>query len=217
MQLKLPLLGLAAAGGLAFGLWLPAADAADHAEAPGTMADAPADLNDLYAWHTADSVVAILTYNPFIAAGGDAVYDADVDYVVHVDNDGDLTNGAEHMIHVRFGQNGAGDWGVQASGLPGLATALSGAVDTQIAEGDYTLWAGLADDPFFFDLAGFNSTLDTANADGSVDFDGLGGTPTDALAGLNTMAIVLEFPRAATADGATTIDVWATSARITGS
>jgi len=162
-------------------------------------------------------VVAIITYNPFMAAGGAPLYDGDVDYVVHIDNDGDLSNGAEHMIHVRFGQNGAGDWGVQASGLPGMANPLSGAVDTQITEGDYDVWAGPSDDPFFFDQAGFLSTLDSANSDGSVDFAGLGGTPVDALAGLNVMSIVLEFPRAATADGATTIDMWATTARISGS
>jgi len=189
------------------------ADAADHAEAPGTQADPIADINDLYAWHTADSLVAIVTFNPLMAAASAAQYDGDVRYVVHIDNDGDIDNGAEVEIDVRFGQNTAGAWGVRAMGLPGGTAMLSGAVDSTISEGDYHLYAGQKDDPFFFDLAGFNSTLASDNADGSVDFSGFGGTPVDALAGLNTMAIVLEFPSAAVANGTNSLNIWATSSR----
>jgi hypothetical protein len=157
--------------------------------------------------------VAIVTFNPFMAAGAAPQYDGDVNYVVHIDNDGDVDNGAEIEIDVRFGQNGAGDWGVRATGLPGATSSLTGAVGMTHTEGETSLFAGKRDDPFFFDLAGFNSTLDLANADGSVDFSGFGGTPVDALAGLNTMAIVLEVPRSAVANGANPLNVWATTGR----
>lgn len=216
MKTRNRMLVLAGLAGGTFGLYgalAPTADAADHAEAPGASADQAADIGDFFAWHTADSVVAIITYNPFMAAGGAALYDGDVNYVVHIDNDGDLANGAEHQIDVRFGQNGDGDWGVRAKGLPGSTEDLVGAVGENLAMGDYELYAGATDDPFFFDQAGFLSTLDLGNADGSVDFAGLTGTPVDALAGLNVMSIVLEFPRAAAADGADTLNLWATTGR----
>jgi len=211
---RMLVLGGLAAGALGlYGAFAPTADAADHAEAPGASADQAADIGDFYAWHTADSVVAIITYNPFMAAGGAPLYDGDVNYVVHIDNDGDLSNGSEHQIDVRFGKNGSDEWGVRATGLPGSMDALMGGVGTNIAMGDYELFAGASDDPFFFDQAGFLSTLDQGNDDGSVDFAGLGGTPVDALAGLNVMAIVVEFPSAAAAGGADTLNLWATTGR----
>ena len=211
LLLALASLGLGAAS--IFALRPVPADAADHTEAPGTTADQVADLTDFYAWHTADSLVTALDFGPFLTAGGAPLYDKNVNYVIHIDNDGDLSNGSEIDIDVRFGRNDANGWGVRATGLPGAAYPLVGAVNTVITDGDYSLFAGLRDDPFFFDLAGFQSTLNVANSDASLDFSALSGAPVDAFAGFNVMSIVLEFPSAAAADGATTIYAWATSGR----
>ena len=94
--------------------------AADHAEAPGTQADSAADISDFYAWHTADDkVVAVIDFAGLAAAGDPATYDADVLYGIHIDNDGD--NEPDLDVWVRFGQNGAGEWGVQVVDLPGGA------------------------------------------------------------------------------------------------
>jgi hypothetical protein len=200
------LAGLAAG---ALGLAAVPAFAADHAEAPGTMADPAADIADLYAWHTADSIVVALTYNGLIAGGGSPVYDEDVLYMVHIDNDGDLENGSEIDIEVRFGQNNAGAWGVQMKNVPGSTGDIEGAVDTVLDAGLVSGYAGLRDDPFFFDLNGFNSTIDMANDDGSVDF-----TMTDFFAGMNAMAIVMEFPTASTVGTAVDdLQIWATTGR----
>ena len=177
--------------------------AADHAEAPGAAADSAADLADFYAWADGDSFTAIVTFAPLTAAGGEATYDGDVLYTVHVDRDGDHMPDAN--IDLRFGQDGDGAWGVQAVGVPGQSEPIEGAVETAIDQGGVRLWAGLADDPFFFDLAGFNDTLNT----GTVSFD----STRDGLAGTNVTAIVVEVPLADLADGSTTLSTWATSAR----
>ena len=209
------ILGLSAAvlGGLAMGIH--SVTAADHAEAPGAAADPAADIGDFYAWHTANgNIAAVVTYSVFMAAGGAPVYDADVLYGIHIDNDGDTATN-EHDVWIRFGQNGAGDWGVQLSGVPGAAADMVGAVGTAWTEGSMSAFAGMSDDPFFFDQAGFLSTIDLANDDGSVDFSGLGGTPVDALAGLNVMSIVVEFPASAVENGTNAINLWASTARIT--
>ncbi|MFT5583323.1 MAG: hypothetical protein ACI9VR_000901 [Cognaticolwellia sp.] len=178
--------------------------AADHAEAPGAAADAAADIGDLYAWHTGDKLVTVLTFNPFGAAG-EANYDADLLYTIHIDSDGDLS--ADTEIHARFGMNMAGEWGIQVMDLPGAdepATvgAANGTID---AGGGAMVYSGVTDDPFFFDQTGFLDTLST----GTLSF-----TATDAVAGLNINAIVLEFPFADVVSADGTARVWATTSRL---
>jgi hypothetical protein len=186
-------------------LLLPtAAMAADHAEAPGSSADPAADITDFYAWNTADGkIVAVLDYSPLMAIGDADVYDADVLYTVHVDNDGD--NVSDVDVLVRFGQKSDGSWGVQVADLPGGSAVVSGAVDTVIdAGGGLSVYAGLRDDPFFFDFQGFLDTLSTA----AIAFTG-----TDTFAGYNVMSIVVEMDAATAAGSATSVQLWATTAR----
>jgi Domain of unknown function (DUF4331) len=180
--------------------------AADHNEAPGTLADHSADIDDVYAWHDGDTIVAIVTFG---GPGGDpaadpGAYDADLLYQLHLDNDGDFTSDLD--VSVRFGQNPSGDWGVQVEGLPGASGTLVGPVDTAIDAGSgRQVQAGTFDDPFFFDLTGFKDTLTT----GTLAFD----NSRDSFAGKNVRAIVLEMD-AATATGAgTLVRLWATTGR----
>lgn len=183
---------------LLLGLSTPAL-AADHAEAPTSAADPAADIADFYAWHTSDKVVFVLTYAPLTAPGGSATYDADVLYGLHVDND--LDGVADQDLWVQFGQNGAGDWAVRVTWGGNEEEFSVG--DT--GEGDSVkIWTGLADDPFFFDLQGFQTTLAT----GTVAFD----STRDSLAGTNVSAIVLEADLA-TISGGSTFQTWATTAR----
>jgi len=181
------------------------AQAADHVEAPGSAADPAADITDLYAWHDgAGTAVAVLSFAGLTPAGGAATYDGDVLYGIHIDNNDDQI--ADHDIWIRFGQDSGGAWGVQVSNLPGGNPVVEGAVETELDAGNgFKAWAGLADDPFFFDLAGYETTLATAT---------LSFTAVDAFAGTNVTAVSLTMD-AATADGGTgTFDVWATSARL---
>lgn len=184
--------------------------AADHKDGPAAQAKPSADIGDLYAWHKGDAgpdqmLVTVLTFNGLIP-GMDApvaVYDKDVLYTINIDNNGDIT--PDHQIHVRFGQNDAGDWGMQVQNLPGADDAVVvGPVGTvNNPNGLVKAYAGIHDDPFFFDLDGFLAIGDQGTK---------GFTKTDAFAGTNTMAIVLEMPMPAVLDGGAQLKVWATTA-----
>ena len=177
--------------------------AADHAEAPGTQADPAADIADFYAWSDGSTVTAIVTYNPLMIPGDPAVYDADVLYTIHFDLDADAVS--DHDIHVRFGQNAEGSWGVQATGVPGAGAGVQGPVESVVAGPGSMLYAGLRDDPFFFDIDGFTETVTT----GTLAF-----TATDGIAGANVMTIALEFDAPSLLGAGTAFQTWATTSRI---
>ncbi len=220
--------------------------AADHADAPGTNAmnggDNAVDIGDFYAWQTDEGkIVAIITFATQQVAGGEAQFDRDVLFTVHIDNtatragrataenpfpdDNTNDNVSDLQIHVRFGQNELEDWGFRVENLPGVDGPIQGAVDTLVDGGDGNLaQAGTFDDPFFFDLTGFQTTIANAgNADDAdLAFGSLADFPNsitpapDALAGTNVHAIVLEFDAetalAGNEDGI--LQLWATSSRI---
>jgi hypothetical protein len=202
------LVGRTLAGALVL-LALPGtALAADHAEAAIAAADPAADLADFFAWYkpATNTLVVAVTFAPLTGAtadGGVPTYDADVLYGVHIDNDGD--NIEDESIWIRFGQNTAGEWGVQVSGIPG-EDAFSGAVESAITSDAGTqLWAGLTDDPFFFDFEGFEQTL----ASGTLSFD----ATRDSFAGLNVTSIVLEIDATSLLGSDGTLQTWATTGR----
>ena len=180
--------------------------AADHSEAPAAQADNAADIADFYAWHEGNKLVAIMTYGGLQATSATqtATYDEDVLYTVHIDTNGDQA--ADKNVNVRFGKNSKGDWGVQVQNLPGATGTVTGAVNSIIDAGNgLSVYTGLRDDPFFFDLEGFNQTLAT----GTLAFDGT----RDSVAGLNVSSIVLEMDLAAAANGSNNLALWASTGR----
>ncbi|MFT5684909.1 MAG: hypothetical protein ACI8RZ_005854 [Myxococcota bacterium] len=180
-----------------------AALASDHGEAPNTETDSYADLSDLYTWTTSEGNLAVaITFSPKAQAGFPAKYSSGVLYGVHIDNDAD--NVADHDILIRFGLGSDNTWGVQVENLPGATGTLSGAVSTVLEDGTARAWAGLREDPFFFDSEGFQDTLATE----SIAFTGV-----DFYEEFNVIAIVLEFEAASVTGSTDQIQVWATSAR----
>jgi hypothetical protein len=202
-------IGAAICAALALGLpWFSTLGlAADHADAPTSKEDPPADITDLYAWHTDDRIVVGLGFAGYSEVGTPPVFDRDVLYGIHVDNDGDSL--ADWDVWVRFGRNDAGEWGVQVENLPGATETVVGPVESTIDAGlGLRVFAGLRDDPLFFDLFGFKETLDTE----TLAFD----ATRDSFAGLNTTMIVVEMSLDAVAAGSSTLQVWATTARKAG-
>lgn len=178
--------------------------AADHTDSPAAAADPAVDIADFYAWHTDDKLVAVVTFAGLSDAGAPATYDAETVYGIHIDTDDD--NEPDQSIWVKFGQNGAGDWGVQAMGIPGEDDAVVGEVATNIeGAGGSLVFAGLREDPFFFDFEGFGDTLET----GTLSFD----AERDSFAGTNVTAIVIEMDRAAAAGDSESLSMWATAGR----
>jgi hypothetical protein len=179
--------------------------AADHFDSPLTSADPIADLADTYAFinpNDAQELIIILTMNPF-ANTGSKFSDA-VQYKIMLENMGgqsfDITCSAttEQIVNC----NGPGN------------QQISGIVGQTHMNGDMRLYAGLRDDPFFFDLAAFNETTSTA----SVAFTNPG---VDALAGGNVLAIVLGIKISALVPDTSNPDnfnmkLWALTQRITG-
>ncbi len=201
--------------------------AADHLDAPSIGQDPAADITDIYAFRSpenADNLVAVLNVNPLSIPGAtDRGFASDVVYGIHVDNTGDLV--ADATVGVTFSAAQAGQpqaFTVTGLGAPivGQTTPSSGgpaaATPNVAVAGGIRAFAGPRDDPFFFDLAGFQQFL----AGPFVPANGLrsaGDTPVDAFAGVNVSSIVVELPIVALtgqADSSSgTIRVWATTSR----
>lgn len=201
----------------ALAMWgIERSEAADHLDPParaGLDGDRAADIADYFIWHqgsgTSATVVAILTFDgPNEPAVGQAVScDRDVLYTMHFDTDGDNVSNID--VHARFGSDDQGNCFVRFENVPGLGGArLEGPVETVITRTGIRGFAGLRDDPFFFDLTGFRDTLTT----GDLSFV----SDRDFFAGRNGSALVLEFPLAAVSPTGGAFQTWATTARIGG-
>jgi len=177
----------------------PAAFGADHLDAPLASEDGRVDINDLYAFQSPNNpsnTVLIMTVNPFAGVLSPTTFAEEVEYGFNIDTNGDAladieyvsrfyspVGGTQEVLFERHDSNGVFLLGQGNTG---------GAFNTN--NGGQMI-ADVFDDPFFFDLAGFN--------------DGLNFTGEDTLAGANTSAIVLELPSSEL--GATNIGVWATT------
>jgi hypothetical protein len=191
------------------GWWATTVLASDHDESPLVKQDAAQDITDLYVFESGSGRVTIIVcwagFNDSrMQPDADGVYDADALYTIWVDNNGD--NEADHAIYWRYGRNAAGEVGIQWTGIPGTEDPVSGPVETVFDAGDGArVWSGHADDPFFFDAAGYLETLDTATVSFVND--------RDFLAGLNVTAAAIDIDTAALQDGARPLQFWATAAR----
>ena len=72
--------------------------------------------------------------------------------------------------------------------------------------GELSAWAGLAEDPFFFDQTGLNATVAT----GTLSFD----PNNDDVAGLNITAIAIQLPIATIQSGGDLLQTWTTTSSI---
>lgn len=156
--------------------------ASDHLDAPALMGKGELDVNDLYAFQSpenADNTVLILTVNPFAGTMSDVDFATnDVEYQFQIDNNGDA------MADITYGATFSTNGGGQNVDLTKNGTSIftgDASNSASLADGGM-LQTGLFDDPFFFDLAGFQN--------------GFSFTGVDAFAGANVSAIVLEVPSA---------------------
>lgn len=196
--------GLLASSVLAIALATAISHAADHQEAPAATALPAADVGDYYAWHAGDQLNLVLTFGPFAAAGTPASYDSNILYGFHFDTTATADGVSDVDIYARFAQDASGNWGIQVSGAD--ASPIEGAVETVLSSGSASVWTGLADDPFFFDLTGFTETLST----GALSFD----PSRDAVAGLNITAIAIQLPLSTVAGSVTALQTWSTTSAL---
>lgn len=175
--------------------------AADHLDAPLLRAAGQGgrDINDVYAFRSptnAANTVLVMTVNPFAGIVNPAgtmsplTFDPSVEYQFRVDNNGDALADVTYATTFTAPVGGVQTLTTTRNG----AAFASGNTGTNIAlAGGGAVRAGLFDDPFFFDLVGFNN--------------GFNFTGTDTFAGADVSAIVLEVP--SSDFGAQNVGIWA--------
>ena len=187
------------------------ARASDHLEAPAVESDVAADIADVYSFvdpNDNSKVVLAFDVHGFIVPGENgnlSGFDKDVLFRFNIENTGDAT--PDLFIYVNFDEQTSrskpqtahitiGNNKFTALTTVSSATAANPpdpVVTTDPATG-ISFFAGLTDDPFFFDVPAFNRFV------GSV----LGGAPNvnllsrgrDTFAGYNIQMITLSVPAA---------------------
>src|SRR6266571_4656813 len=212
------LLATAAAMGLT--RWIKASD---HKDSALLAADHAADIADLYTFRSPanpDNVVLAMTVSGFIppSEASTTFFDPNVLYQWKIDNNGDAV---EDLVIQAF-VTGAGGHQVmhfRGPAMPGVIGATSRVIDgpetatVRVTNGEspivasrtgMTVFAGVRDDPFFFDLVQFKKII--AGQATSFRTPGI-----DSFAGTNVLAIVVELPSAQL--GGTKLGVWGTTSR----
>lgn len=159
--------------------------AADHLDGPLVAGDRAADINDVYAFiNPNDSGELILVATLFPIADETSQFSDAVEYRFNIENTAaPLTAGSDVLIGCRaMGKNKRQSMRCSLDGTETVAGKLN---EVNINEsGDLRLFAGLRDDPFYFDLVAFQETLAGAG-------DGFTNPGDDFFAPLNTLAIVV--------------------------
>jgi hypothetical protein len=191
------------------------AGAADHAESLVVAADQGADIPDVYAFlDPNDNSRAILAFDVhgFIVPGENGnmgAFDSEVLYRFEIENTGDAipdkfmtvvfdrqtSRSAPQTAHVYMAGRGRGSLvrfdALTTVGSP-TATLAATPVITTDAETGVSFFAGLREDPFFFDIPAFNRFIGSVSA-GSPDPSQLG-RGRDTFAGYNVQMITLSVP-----------------------
>lgn len=232
------LVGLLAAGLIpAIALTSRQARSSDHADTPEIAASPGSDLTDVFVFPSAtnpDNVVLALCVHPLIPAGGTATFDPSVLYQFKIDNNGDHVE--DLVIQATFGAATANQ-PVYIAGpkAPLLTGAQSRAIERHPVTGTInqsfspaagiTAFAGVREDPFFFDLEQFFTIL----PDRATPITGVAvaepnkpmatswrapGAAHDFLYNLNVLAVVVEVPKASLKGaGNGKIAVWCTTSK----
>lgn len=191
--------------------------AADHLDPPArtnpnndSTPDFAADIADIYVFHDAATVTVIVTVGGPAATTLPARYDDKVRYTVDISNRPPRTT-ADIPISFQFGQapGGAGaPWGVRVQGVPGVTGDIVGSVERLIEKDGVKVFAGLTDDPFFFDAQGLRESREM----GVLRFR----NTRDFFGAQNITAVAIEIPRDRIENGGNVLDFWTTSARLGG-
>lgn len=205
------LLGSAIAGSalvLALGAAPMIGFGADHLDAPGLTSPATrsdGDINDVYVFegrNESQTTIAVSTH-PAAGAIAPLAYATDLHYTIKIDRNGDAK--ADSQYTATFGQprdsgrqpyaivwRAGDDQRRVAHGLTGRIAAVRGGGKA---------FAGLRSDPFFFDLAAFQGSVQGMGERAFCD-----GDEVDFFESLNANAIVLQVPDSALGRN---IGVWA--------
>jgi hypothetical protein len=207
---------------------------ADHLDAPAAKADHRIDITDIYAFRSSSSTTTLVLNVDGLMSPADsktATFRSNALYELKLDRDQDGT--ADLAYRVRFGDPIRKSDGTRtqqyvvrrAAGKDAVANIWSGTVvasgrttpykhSARIAPvwGGGSAFAGVRDDPFFFDLPGF-VTFKEKLLGGETDLGELlgGFTATDTFAGTNVLSFVLKVPNDKLGGTGNSIGVFATT------
>ena len=180
--------------------------AADHLDAPLVMEDGRLDINDSYLFQSpnnANRSVLIMTVNPAAGIFSPMTFNPEGIYEFQFDNNGDAI--ADVTFSVQFGiprgKHGGQRFTLRRNNAL-ISRGTTGRPFRVRTPGGGMVQCGLFDDPFFFDLNGFNN---------SFQFTG-----EDFFAGLNVSAIVIEIPTSLITEDTTAANVSLNCATILG-
>lgn len=191
--------------------------AADHLDPPGRVnpandstPDLPADLADLYVFHDTEKVTVIVTFGGPAPTTLPAAYDSQVLYGLNISNRAPQTT-ANVAMTFQFGTPAGspdGPWGIRVRGVPGVTGDIVGSVERTLEKGGVKVYAGLFDDPFFFDSQGLRESREM----GTIRFR----NDRDFFGSRNITAVIIEIPRDRLENGANKLDFWTDTARLGG-
>ncbi|MCA1662451.1 MAG: DUF4331 domain-containing protein [Novosphingobium sp.] len=219
MQRKTKLALAAAASTSALGalLLVPGqlALSADHLDPPTLTnpantanPDLACDIADDYAFHDANFVYIAHTFGGPAATDRPAFYDRNVMHTIMISTSPPATS-SDVSIRFRFGPGAnSGEHGILLENLPGVNGNLVGPVEQILSRDGVRVYAGLRDDPFFFDNVGLNLSRQT----GVLQFTS--NPSRSSFFARNITAVVLEIPRSRLGPGP--LDISSTCGRIQG-
>lgn len=218
--------------GLAFGaaLHLGQARAADHADGPAAIADPTSDIDDVYTWMSPDAADLNLVMTIGRDVSASFRLSDQVQYVFHTTSRASygVPAGPEFNIICEFDRAGrASCWAGNGLFVGGDASSTSG-IETK--DGRMRVYTGVRNDPFFFNLRGFQEVARTVGTVApSLAFDGAGcprldagtagalvgtlGTGRDDFLGFEAFAIVVSIDKTLVTRNGPIVSVWGSTHR----
>jgi hypothetical protein len=155
--------------------------AADHLDSDSLAANPLADINDVYAWMTTDKTKLNLVMSISPIDMGDRTLSPAVQYAFHVTSKSGLgvlvPGGTETQVICVFASNTDGEcWVTEGATVKDYVKGDPSATAGMVSEdGKLRVFAGRRSDPFFFNLAGFNTAIAAAKgAAATLTFDAAG-------------------------------------------
>jgi hypothetical protein len=209
----------------------PLALAADHQDGPAATADPSADITDVFAWMSPDASKVNLVMDVFPFATGTPKFSNTVQYVFHTSSRASFGVAAAATVNVicTFDASQTISCWAGDEYVTGDASSSTGLTS---ASGKLKVFAGMRNDPFFFNLDGFKATAaDVTAAKGSLTFDSNGcpmldsptsdalvtqlktapdgGAPQDHFLHANLLALVVQLDKSILTSGGPLVSVWA--------
>jgi hypothetical protein len=156
--------------------------AADHLDSPLVQSDPAADINDLYAFMNPNNpgeLILVATVMPL--ADANSRFSDAVEYRFNIQN---LASGQDYVIGCKALGRADDLMKCELQNMQGRKVFAYVGTQSGNPNSRLRIFAGLRDDPFFFDLAAYRQTVATA----SPQFSNPG---TDFFSGLGTLAIVI--------------------------